>query len=129
MNVWVISGRTESGDDIGPYVLDYKPTELEIHEIVKADMPEEYRDYDNEEEEAYLPPERYDEAYAQPYVSSASILSRPERKPNEAWIHESHDVRYSTSERFDIICDNCHATDMDERTTKFLKHPCAGETE
>lgn len=75
--VWVITGRTESGDDIGPYVLDYEPTRLEMHEIVRADMPEEYMEYD-ETGEIYieLTPEKYGLSYAYPEVNETYIRSK-----------------------------------------------------
>lgn len=33
--VWVVTGQTESGDDIGPFVFDTKPTESELRELAE----------------------------------------------------------------------------------------------
>ncbi|TCR92612.1 hypothetical protein [Rhizobium sp. BK376] len=42
MRVWVAVGRTESGDDVGPYVWSYEPDEAEILRVMEADWPEEF---------------------------------------------------------------------------------------
>ena len=35
-SVWVLIGRTESGDDIGPDVFDYKPNSEQINEVLRG---------------------------------------------------------------------------------------------
>ncbi|MGV1762822.1 hypothetical protein [Rhizobium rhizogenes] len=42
MKVWVLVGRTESGDNVGPYVWDRQPSDTEIVEVLRADWPEEF---------------------------------------------------------------------------------------
>lgn len=42
MKLWVTTGRTESGDDVGPYVWGHKPTAKEVKAILRADWPEEF---------------------------------------------------------------------------------------
>lgn len=41
MKVWVLTGRTESGDDIGPYVWGKEPTQAEIDAVFMRDIPDE----------------------------------------------------------------------------------------
>ncbi|QIV65938.1 hypothetical protein Cp1R7AA1_169 [Mesorhizobium phage Cp1R7A-A1] len=42
MQVWVTTGSTESGDDIGPYVWAFEPTGAEVESRLRAALPEEY---------------------------------------------------------------------------------------
>jgi hypothetical protein len=42
MQVWVTTGRTESGDSIGPYVWAFKPTDEQVERRLREDYPEEY---------------------------------------------------------------------------------------
>ncbi|MGY5795172.1 hypothetical protein ACXHXM_34015 len=46
MQVWVMTGSTESGDDYGPYVFADKPSEAQMQELLKRDMPFEFEDAD-----------------------------------------------------------------------------------
>jgi hypothetical protein len=39
--IFVLTGRTESGDDIGPYAWPTKPTEDQILKVFMRDIPEE----------------------------------------------------------------------------------------
>jgi hypothetical protein len=40
-SIFVLTGRTESGDDIGPYAWATNPTEEQIMTVFMRDMPEE----------------------------------------------------------------------------------------
>lgn len=42
MKVWVMHGRTESGDDVGPYVFSFEPTKDQQVELLKRDWPAEF---------------------------------------------------------------------------------------
>lgn len=42
MRVFVVIGRTESGDDVGPYVWDFKPSNKLIHATISQDWLDEY---------------------------------------------------------------------------------------
>lgn len=49
MKVWVLTGQTESGDDVGPYVWDYEPSLEECLVRLKRDWPEEYEAFESDE--------------------------------------------------------------------------------
>ena len=40
--VWVCSGRTESGDDVGPYIWAREPSQEEVDAILSRDMPDDF---------------------------------------------------------------------------------------
>ena len=40
-SIWVLTGRTESGDDIGPYAWPIEPTTDMIDAVFERDIPEE----------------------------------------------------------------------------------------
>ena len=42
MKVWILTGRTESGDDVGPFVFGHKPTDDEQLAILKKTYPAEF---------------------------------------------------------------------------------------
>jgi hypothetical protein len=42
MRVWVLVGRTESGDDVGPYVWANEPSHFEILDVLRQDWPDEF---------------------------------------------------------------------------------------
>jgi hypothetical protein len=44
MQVWVTTGRTESGDDIGPYAWGFEPTKEEVECRLREDWPEEFEE-------------------------------------------------------------------------------------
>lgn len=44
MKVWVVTGRTESGDAVGPYVWGYNPSKEEIENLLKEYWPDEYEE-------------------------------------------------------------------------------------
>lgn len=48
MKVWVFTGTTESGDDVGPYIFDYYPSTAELQAILMQDWPSEF-EMDREE--------------------------------------------------------------------------------
>jgi len=52
--VWVLTGQTESGDSVGPYVFDYKPTNVELVSLLKEDMPQEF---EGDPEDDWVDPE------------------------------------------------------------------------
>jgi hypothetical protein len=35
MKVWVVTGKSESGDDYGPFILSKKPTKAKLKEICR----------------------------------------------------------------------------------------------
>ena len=41
MALFILTGRTESGDDIGPYVWERKPAQEDINCVFLRDIPEE----------------------------------------------------------------------------------------
>ena len=41
--VFVLTGSTESGDEIGPYVWPYKPTKKNIKDVFMRDIEEDYK--------------------------------------------------------------------------------------
>ncbi len=41
MALYILTGRTESGDDIGPYVWERKPTREDINRVFLRDIPDE----------------------------------------------------------------------------------------
>ena len=43
MKVWVVTGRTESGDAVGPYAWKHLPTYNEIIKTLKRDWDEEFK--------------------------------------------------------------------------------------
>lgn len=42
MKVWVLVGRTESGDAVGPYVFKDEPDQDAIDEILSSDFPDDF---------------------------------------------------------------------------------------
>lgn len=40
--IWVFTGATESGDEVGPYAFDYEPTKKELQGILMADWSSEF---------------------------------------------------------------------------------------
>lgn len=49
MKVWVLTGETESGDDVGPYAWAHEPTREEALAKLKADWPEEYEAFGDDD--------------------------------------------------------------------------------
>lgn len=62
MKVWVFTGTTESGDEVGPYVFDYCPSTKELQAILMKDCPSEFEGD---------PPNWVDEDFG--YISSNSL--------------------------------------------------------
>lgn len=59
MKVWVVTGRSESGDDYGPWVYSSKPSEKFLKQMLKENFPDEFDDdgcliYLNKPEEVYV---------------------------------------------------------------------------
>ena len=42
ISIWVFTGRTESGDDVGPYLFDFEPTTEELQELLMDELPGEF---------------------------------------------------------------------------------------
>ena len=47
MEVWVLTGHTESGDPIGPYVFNRRPNDQEAYDTVAEDFPLEVEAEEN----------------------------------------------------------------------------------
>ncbi|CAH0343733.1 hypothetical protein [Rhizobium sp. CECT 9324] len=62
MKVWILTGRTESGDDVGPFVFSHNPTDDEQLEVLKKTYPS---DFEMSEEEL--------EEYPFGYISKTSV--------------------------------------------------------
>jgi hypothetical protein len=48
MKVWVLTGRTESGDPIGPHVWPYDPPQAKIDALLKDTYDEEWEYMDGQ---------------------------------------------------------------------------------
>lgn len=42
MKIWIVTGSTESGDNIVPLAFDIEPTKEKVEEILKKKYPDEY---------------------------------------------------------------------------------------
>jgi len=40
--IWIFTGTTESGDDVGPYAFTSEPTTAELQQILMAEWPSEF---------------------------------------------------------------------------------------
>lgn len=49
--VWVVTAKSESGDEYGPWIFAHKPTDEELFQVSKERCPGEFEDFSDNEEE------------------------------------------------------------------------------
>ena len=55
MKVYVVVGRTESGDEVGPYVFAFKPDTEELTKVIRADHECEFEGWETDELDEAIP--------------------------------------------------------------------------
>ena len=55
MKVYVVLGRTESGDEVGPYVFHQRPSEEQLTKVIRADHKCEFDGWETDDLDIAIP--------------------------------------------------------------------------